>query len=195
MSKQILSVTVAILLVGCGGGYDTLPDTPNAGSGLTSHVTNPNNGSKDEPDWKYGSTALNGETFSKTATIYAINTYTVPKYPNVQQKTWVKLEKRKTASDGVSKRVVIFVPEAVKCTPSCDIKFKFNGQNATYRMQQKSEGILTLINSDYEKSLFNKFSMSNTAVISLPLVDLEQPFDSKFNLYGYDKDRMKFVGE
>ena len=192
MFKRISLATVSLVsLVSCGGGFDSLSDIPLAGGSFNSHVSTPDTKSK----WKYGSTDIDGEVSSKTATIYAINTYRVSKSPNIDHRPWVKLEKRKMADKTIAKKVDVYALEAVKCTPSCDIKFSFNGQATTYRMQQTTDGVLTPINTEYENSLFDIFTQSNKAVISLPLVDLVNPFEAEFDLRGYDKEKMKLGAE
>ena len=191
--KKLLAVGLALVLSGCGGGYDSLPPQVSNGNGGTigAGSTFPT----DKGNWKYGNTSDENGLFSLTARIDATNTYTVPKYPNLDQRSWIELEKRKSFDGNISKRFTVFAPEQVKCTPSCDIKIKFNSQITTYGFVQRSDGILTPENEQLSADLFDKTTQSNSATIYLPIVGLSKDFGSEFNLRGYDKDIMAFTGE
>lgn len=191
--KKLLAVCLALMLSGCGGGYDSLPPQVSDGNGGTIGAggTFPT----DKGNWKYGNTSDENGLFSLTARIDATNTYTVPKYPNLEQRSWIELEKRKSSDGVISKRFTVFAPEQVKCTPSCDIKIKFNSQITTYGFVQRSDGILTPENEQLSADLFDKTTQSNSATIYLPIVGLSKDFGTEFNLRGYDKDKMAFTGE
>ena len=191
--KKLLAVCLALTLSGCGGGYDSLPPQVSDGNGGTigAGSTFPT----DKGNWKYGNTSDENGLFSLTARIDATNTYTVPKYPNLERRSWIELEKRKSSDGVISKRFTIFAPEEVKCTPNCEIKIKFNGNTATYSFLQSSEGVLTPSSDEVASELFDKTTQSNRATIYLPIVGLSKEFGSEFNLGGYDKNKMMFNDE
>lgn len=190
---RFITITIlATALMGCGGGFDDM-DASRPGGGIS------NTGGDNKPstpevqsNWKYGSVEVSGKPVSLNATVYATNTVVVPSYPNIKFRPYVVLEKRKMADGSLTENVTIFAERPVKCTPNCDIKIKFNNSITTYRFKQNSDGILVPIDQSYAKSLFQKFSTSNEAVIFIPYVELEQPFDAQFNLRGFDKTRMTF---
>lgn len=191
--KKLLAVGLALMLNGCGGGYDSLPPQVSNGNGGTigAGSTFPT----DKGNWKYGNTSDENGLFSLTARIDATNTYTVPKYPNLEQRSWIELEKRKSFDGSISKRFLIFAPEQVKCTPGCNIRIKFNGNTATYSFLQSTEGVLTPVNEQSSAELFDKTTQSNRATVYLPIVGLSKEFGSEFNLRGYDKSKMMFNDE
>jgi len=191
--KKLLAVGLALALGGCGGGYDSLPPQVSDGNGGTIGAggTFPT----DKGDWKYRSVSNEDGVFSLSASIYATNTYTVPKYPNLKQRSWLELEKRKSFDGSISKRFLIFAPEEVKCTPGCNIKIKFNSNTTTYSFLQSSEGVLTPSSDEVASELFDKTTQSNRATIYLPIVGLSKEFGSEFNLRGYDATKMKFISE
>lgn len=195
--KKLLAIGLALMLSGCGGGYDSLPPQVSNGGGGTIGAggTIGSGGSKDDGNWKYGSVSNEDGVFSLSASIYATNTYTVPKYPNLNQRSWIELEKRKMAAGTISKRFLIFAPEEVKCTPSCQIRIKFNGGISSYSFLQRVDGVLTPANDQLSAELFDKTTRSNSATVYLPIVGLSDEVESEFNLRGYDEDKMKFIGE
>ena len=190
--KKLLAVGMALVLSGCGE-FDSLPPKVDNGNGGTigAGSTFPT----DKGNWKYGNTSNENGLFSLTARIDAINTYTVPKYPNLERRSWIELEKRKLFDGNISKRFLVFAPEQVKCTPSCDIRIKFNGNTTTYSFLQSSEGVLTPASDRIASELFDKTTQSNRATIYLPIMGLSKEFGSEFNLGGYDATKMKFISE
>lgn len=68
----------------------------------------------------------------------------------------------------------------------------FDGNQATYEMRNSIDGVIVPINEFTENQLFNKFTTSNRAIVSLPIIGLSQPFDANFDLRGYDVNKMKF---
>ena len=191
--KKLLAVGLALILSGCGGGYDSLPPQVSDGNGGT--IGTGGTFPTDKGDWKYRSVSNEDGVFSLSASIYATNTYTVPKYPNLKQRSWIELEKRKMADDTISKRFTIFAPEQVKCTPSCDIRIRFNGGISAYSFEQRVDGVLSPINEQSTAELFDKTTQSNRATVYLPIVGLSDEVESEFNLRGYDEDKMKFTDE
>ncbi len=179
-----------LLLSGCGEFKDLPPKVSNGNGGTV--APGPTYPQGDKGDWKYGSVSNGDGVFSLTARIDATNTYTVPKYPNLKQRSWIELEKRKMADDTISKRFTIFAPEQVKCTPSCDIRIKFNGGISAYSFEQRVDGVLNPISEQLSSDLFDKTVQSNKATIYLPIVGLSDTFESTFNLEGYDKRKMTF---
>lgn len=192
--KILLLLVLATVMIGCGGGYDSLPPQVSDGNGGTigagSTIV-----AKDEGNWRYGSISNENGVFSLSARIDAINTYTVPKFPNLEQRSWIELEKRKLLSGMITKRFTIFAPEYVKCTPSCVIRIKFNNRISSYSFEQRVDGVLNNIDDQLSAELFDKTSQSNSATIYLPIVGLSSDVESKFNLRGYDNKRMMFFDE
>lgn len=188
--KELWAVGLALALSGCGGGYDSLPPLVGDGGGGTigAGSTFP----ADKGNWKYGSVSNEDGVFSLSARIDATNTYTVPQFPNLKQRSWIELEKRKSSDGVISKRFTIFAPEQVKCTPNCEIKIKFNSRVSSYSFAQRVDGVLTPANDQLSSELFDKTTQSNTATIYLPIVGLSGEVESEFNLKGYDKSKMTF---
>ncbi|MGA6102084.1 hypothetical protein ACPESL_07855 [Psychrobacter pocilloporae] len=195
--KKLFAVGLVLALSGCGGGYDSLPPLVSDGNGGTIGAggTIGSGGSKDDGDWKYGSVSNADGIFSLSARIDATNTYTVPQFPNLNQRSWIELEKRKMAVGTISKRFLIFAPEEVKCTPGCQIRIKFNSGISSYNFLQRVDGVLTPANDQLAAELFDKTTRSNSATIYLPIVGLSDEVESEFNLRGYDEDKMKFISE
>ena len=191
--KRLPAVVLALALGGCGE-FDSLPPKVDNGNGGTIGAGSafPQQG---DGSWGYGSVSNESGIFSLSATINATNTYTVPKYPNLKQRSWIELEKRKIPAGTISKRFTIFAPEDVKCTPSCDIRIKFNSRVSTYNFVQRVNGVLNPANDQLSAELFDKTSQSNNATIYLPILGLSNVVESDFNLKGYSKDKMTFVGE
>lgn len=192
--KRLVALGVILALSGCGGGYDSLPPQVSNGNGGTVGAggTFP---VQEDGKWKYGDVSNESGVFSLSARIDATNTYTVPKYPNLKQRSWIDLEKRKMAAGTISKRFTIFAPEEVKCVPSCQIRIKFNGGISSYSFLQRVDGVLTPANDQLSAELFDKTTQSNSATVYLPIVGLSDDVESEFNLRGYNKDKMKFADE
>lgn len=189
--KRLVALGVILALSGCGGGYDSLPPQVSNGNGGTVGAGS-SFPTKEDGKWKYGDVSNESGVFSLSARIDATNTYTVPKYPNLKQRSWIDLEKIKMAAGTISKRFTIFAPEQVKCTPTCDIRIKFNSQIATYKFEQRVEGVLIPINDQVSSELFDKTTQSNSATVYLPIVGLSDDVESEFNLRGYNKGKMTF---
>ena len=195
--KKLLAAVFALTLSACGGGYDSLPPQVSNGNGGTIGAggTIGSGGSENDGNWKYGSVSNADGIFSLSARIDATNTYTVPQFPNLKQRSWIELEKRKMAAGTISKRFTLFAPEQVKCTPNCQIRIKFNGGISSYSFLQRVEGVLTPANDQISAELFDKTTRSNRATIYLPIVGLSDEVESEFNLKGFDKSKMTFAGE
>ena len=190
--KKLLAIGLALILSGCGGGYDSLPPQVSNGGGGTIGAGGTIGY---DGNWKYGSVSNAEGVFSLTARIDATNTYTVPQFPNLNQRSWIELEKRKMAVGTISKRFTIFAPEEVKCTPGCQIRIKFNGGISSYNFLQRVDGVLTPANDQLAAELFDKTTRSNSATVYLPIVGLSDEVESEFNLRGYDEDKMTFADE
>lgn len=190
--RKLLVVGLVLAISGCGEFKDLPPKVSNGNGGTVAPgTTYP----KDESSWKYGSVSDGDGVFSLTARIDATNTYTVPKYPNLKQRSWIELEKRKMSGAMFSKRFIIFAPEQLKCTPNCEIRIKFNSRIDAYNFVQKSDGVLTPVSDQLSAELFDKTTQSSSATIYLPIVGLLKDVESKFNLSGYDKNKMTFTDE
>lgn len=191
--NKLAAVVLAVLLSGCGE-FDSLPPKVSNGGGGTigAGSTFPQ---QEDGNWKYGNISNESGVFLLSARIDATNTYTVPKYPNLKQRSWIDLEKWKTSAGTITKRFTIFAPEQVKCTPNCDIRIKFNSQIATYSFVQRTDGVLTPASDQLSAQLFDKTTQSNNATLYLPILGLSNVVESEFNLKGYDKNKMKFSSE
>ena len=191
--KKLVAVSLALVISSCGEFNDLPPKIDNGNGGsIGAGSTFPQQG---DGNWKYGSVDNEIGVFLLSARIDATNTYTVPKYPNLKQRSWIQLEKQKMASGTIAKRFTIFAPEEVKCTPSCDIRIKFNSQIATYSFVQRVDGVLNPANDQLSAALFDKTTQSSRATVYLPIVGLSKEFGSEFNLGGYDKNKMMFNDE
>lgn len=191
--KKLLAVGLALALSACGEFNDLPPKIDNGNGGsIGAGSTFPQ---QEDGNWKYGSVDNDGVVFLLSARIDATNTYTVPKYPNLKQRSWIDLEKQKMPSGTIAKRFTIFAPEEVKCTPSCDIKIKFNSRIATYSFVQRVDGVLNPANDQLSAELFDKTTQSNNATFYLPILGLSKVVESNFNLRGYDKRKMTFNDE
>jgi hypothetical protein len=195
--KALVAIGLTLALSACGGGYDSLPPQVSDGNGGTIGAggTIGSGGSKDDGNWKYGSVSNADGVFSLSARIDATNTYTVPQFPNLNQRSWIELEKRKMAVGTISKRFTVFAPEEVRCTPGCQIRIKFNGGISAYSFLQRVDGVLTPASDQISAELFDKTTRSNSATIYLPIVGLSDDVESEFNFRGYDEDKMAFTGE
>ena len=189
--KKLFLVGLALALTGCGGGYDSLPPQVSNGVGGTVGAGSTFN-SKEDGAWKYGSVSNEAGIFSLSARIDATNTYTVPQFPNLNQRSWIELEKRKSFDSSISERFTIFAPEQVKCTPNCEIRIKFNSRISSYSFVQRVDGVLSPASDQLSAELFDKTTQSNSATIYLPIVGLSDDVESEFNLRGYDEDKMAF---
>lgn len=192
--RKIIALSVVSVLTACGGGFDDLDAAREGGSGIGSSgsdnvtPTNPD----EKPNWQYSSTGNNEGIFSLRANNYALNFFYDPKLINVKHKPWVDLEKRQSSSGAVTNTVKIFVNTTVSCTPSCKVGMTFDGNRAIYEMRSSIDGAIVPINELTEKQLFNKFTTSNRAIVSLPIISLPAPFEANFDLRGYDLKRMSF---
>ena len=193
MKKSLTALSLALLLSSCGGGYDDMDDA-RLGSGIGSTVTKPDVPAKpsDKTRWQYSSYENSSGIFALRANNYSLNYFYDPKFTNIKHTPWVELEKRKSSSGAVTGTVTIFVNSTLACTPSCKVSMTFNGQRASYEMQNSIDGVIKPINDFTEKQLFNKFATSNRATISLPVIGLSQPFDAEYDLRDYDVNRMTF---
>lgn len=191
--KRLITVGLMLILSGCGGGYDDMDAArPGGGIGNTGSDNNQPGNPNGKKNWQYSSVADGSRVFALRAITYSLNTYQRPDNKNLAGSSWVKLERIQSPNGVVSDTVAIFVDSNTSCAPSCDVRMSFDGGWATYRMQNTSNGILTPINGATEITLFKKFTSSNRATVSLPIIGLAQPFDANFDLSGYDLKRMKF---
>lgn len=191
--KKLLAVGLALALSGCGGGFDDMDAArPGGGIGNTGSDNNQPSNPEEKTQWQYSSTSNSGGIFSLRANNYALNFFYDPQFSNVKHKPWIELEKRKSSSGAVTSTVVIFVNSNLSCTPSCKVGMTFDGNRATYEMRNSIDGVIVPINEFTESQLFNKFTTSNRAIVSLPIIGLSQPFDANFDLRGYDINKMKF---
>ena len=182
-----------VLLSGCGGGFDDMDAArPGGGIGSSGSDNNPPTNPEDKTRWQYSSVSNENGVFSLSATNYSINTYQKPDYENLRGMPWIKLERDLGRNGVVTDTVDIFTDSNVSCLPSCDIRMSFDGNWAVYKMQHVIDGVIKPIDDATGKILFKKFTTSNTAIVSLPIIGLPAPFDANFDLSGYDTDKMTF---
>lgn len=190
--KNLVVVGLALALAGCGGGYDDM-DAARVGGGIGNTVTQPSNPDEVETArWQYASTSDSNGVFSLRANNYALNAFYDPNFPTVRNSPWVQLEKRQSSSGAVTDTVTIFVNATLSCTPSCSVPMTFDGNRANYQMRNNIDGVIVPLNELTKNQLFNKFTTSNSAMVSLPIVGLSEPFDASFDLRGYNVNRMTF---
>lgn len=192
--KKLGMIGVVLALTGCGGGYDDM-DASRVGGGIGNTVTQPTNPSDPNQEttrWQYASTSNSSGIFSLRASNYALNFFYDPNFPTVKNTPWVQLEKRQSSSGAVVDTVTIFVNATLSCTPSCSVPMTFDGNRANYQMRNDIDGVIVPLNELTKNQLFNKFTTSNSAIVSLPIVGLSGPFDANFDLRGYDVNRMTF---
>ncbi len=191
--KRVIAVGLMVLLSGCGGGFDDMDAArPGGGIGSTGSDNDQPGTPEEKTQWQYSSTSDADRVFSLRAANYALNSFSDPKLAGKIHRPWVELEKRQSSSGAVTDTVTIFVNSTLSCTPSCNVIMVFDGRRATYQMQNSTDGIIKPINDFTEKALFNKFTTSNRATVSLPIIGLPAPFDANFDLRGYDINKMTF---
>ncbi|MDN5565341.1 MAG: hypothetical protein L0G25_00960 [Psychrobacter sp.] len=179
----------AIGLSACGG-FDDLDAARAAGAGIGSTVTTPNQPVDPEiqSNWRYSSSETDDTIFSVTANNDALNSFVEPN-TNLRSTPRVELKKQ-LINNFIVESVNIIAGGTVVCLPSCDIRIRFDNQFAIYRMQDSGNGILKPANSSIEAALFSKFTTSNKAIVSLPIVGFGNEFDAEFDLRNYDPNRM-----
>ena len=193
--KKLLAISLALVISGCGGGYDSLPPQVSNGGGGTIGAggTIGSGGSKDDGEWRYSSVNNSaGEVFNAKAENNAINTYPDPEVSGLNARPFVIAERQRLLSGTVSESIKIYTGSAVACVPTCQIPIKFNSNRQSYLMQYSTlDEVLVPVSAEVGKDLFDKFTKSNSAVITLPIIGLSDKVNSEFNLRGYEADRMK----
>ena len=188
--KLIAALSLALTLTACGG-FDDMDAARLGMSGIGNTVTEPSN-PVEKTQWQYSSTANNEGVYSLRANNYALNSFYDPKMTELKHTPSIQLEKRKSSSGAVRSSLVIFAYANLSCTPSCKVAMSFDGNRATYEMRNIGNGAIVPINDFTENQLFNKFTTSNKAIISLPIIGLPQVFDANFDLRGYELNKMRF---
>lgn len=195
--RKAVVIGFMLTLSACGSdGVDEWSGSPNVDTNINmpSKPSNPPKPSRpnEQSRWQYSSVADGSRVFALSATTYSLNTYTMPKYNNLQGKPWVTLEKSQSRDGVVTDTIVIFADSNTACSPSCDVRMSFDGNGATYRMRNSIDGVLRPNDDATGKTLFKKYTSSNKATATLPIIGLTQPFEANFDLRGYDIKRMKF---
>lgn len=196
--KKLLAVGLALVLSGCGGGYDDM-DAARAGMGgigsngsdNPSTPSNPN----EKGNWRYSSvTNSDGEVFYTKAENNSLNSYPDPDFQGLEARSFLYVERERIRPNGISESIKIFAGSAVSCTPTCQIPIKFNGGRQNYLMRYSTNNeVLVPVNDQISRDLFNKFTQSNSAVVTLPVIGLYNKVDIEFNLKGYDPRKMKLT--
>ncbi len=191
-TSSVLIVASLVGLSACGG-FDDLDAARAAGAGIGSTVTTPNG--PDTPtnpeiqsNWRYSSSEIGETIFSVSANNSAINSFVEPS-TTIRRTPRVMLNKQ-LLNDLSIESVTIAVDSAIICLPSCDIRIRFNGQLAIYQMQDGGNGTIVPANDRIKTDLFRRFTTSNSAIVSLPIVGFGNAFDAEFNLRNYDPKRM-----
>lgn len=195
--KKLLAVGLALVLSGCGGGFDDM-DAARPGGGIGNHgsdkPTVPDKPS-DKENWRYSSVTNSvGEVFHAEAENRSLNDYPDPKFQGLKVSSLLYIERDRIRPNGISESIKIFAGSEVSCTPTCQIPIKFNSGRQNYLMRYStSNEILVPVNAQVGKDLFDKFTRSNSAVVTLPIVGLNSKVDVEFNLKGYDSRRMQLT--
>lgn len=192
--KKLLIVGLVLALSGCGGGYDTM-DYARPGGGIGNTVTKPTVPSTpdDKNNWRYSSVKnSDGEVFYTKAENSSLNTYPNPDFQGLEARSFFYVERERIRPSGISESVKIFAGSEVSCTPTCQIPIKFNSGRQNYLMRYSaSNEVLVPVNAQVGKDLFDKFTRSNSAVVTLPIIGLNRSVEVEFNLRGYDALQMK----
>lgn len=190
MKKYVVLVSI-LALSACGGGFDDLDAAREAGSGIGSTVNKPDqpNNPEIQTRWQYSSTASGATTLSVRAYNTALNSF-MDSTTDTRYNPRVELEKR-LVNNASTESVTIFVGSMLPCSPSCDVRIRFDGQLTIYRMQNSGDGTIKPLDRNIEKALFRKFTTSNKAIVSYPILGLGNAFAAEFDLRGYDPRRMK----
>ena len=193
MRRLLLLFSISGSIVGltaCGGGFDDLDAARAGGSGIGSTITKPNVPTNPEiqTNWRYSSSEIDKIVFSVTANNTAISSFNDP-ITNIRRTPRVQLE-RQLINNFSTESVTIVVGSTLPCLPSCDVRIRFDGQLTIYRMQSNGDGIIKPADRNTESALFRKFTASNKAIVSLPIVALGNTFDAEFDLRNYDPARM-----
>lgn len=192
--RKLFAVGLVLMLSGCGGGYDSLPPLISDGGGGTIGAGGIGSGGyKDDGEWRYSSVDNSaGEVFNTKAENNAINTYPDPEVDGLSARPFIIAERQRLLPGTVSESIKIYTGSAVACVPTCQIPIKFNSNRQSYLMQYSTlDEVLVPVSAEVGKDLFDKFTKSNSAVITLPIIGLSDNVDSEFNLRGYEADRMK----
>ena len=186
-----------LFLSACGGdGYDvsSIRDPgskyPNPGDGIIGKPPIPNTPPEIQSHWEYSSTEIEGSVLSLRATNYSLNTFKRPDYNDLEGKVLLKLERVRSQNDTIADTVIFSVDSKTSCLPSCEVRMSFDGNSATYRMQQNSDGDIKPIHNADEAKLFESLSSSQKATVSIPITGLSTNFEARFDLHDYDKSRM-----
>lgn len=194
--KKLLAVGLALVLSGCGG-FDDMDAARLGMGGIGSTVTKPNkpDNPSENGNWRYSSvTNSDGEVFYTKAENTSLNSYPDPDFQGLEARSLLYVERERIRPSGISESIKIFAGSEVSCTPTCQIPMKFNGGRQNYLMRYSTNNeVLVPANDQIGRDLFNKFTQSNSAVVTLPVVGLYNKVDIEFNLKGYDPRRMKLT--
>ena len=187
--KKLLAVGLALVLSGCGGGFDDM-DAARPGGGIGNTVTKPTVPSTpdDKSLWEYDQVGT-----SRFASINSLNTIpTSNEYNNalmtVQIHNFVDIQGE--VKDYL-KITVLFAD--TDCVTSCQLRYKKNGSTSgVYRVRQSINGVFSensFALGDMEK-LIKAIKSSGKASITVPLVGVPDA-EFEFDFSGYDINRMK----
>jgi hypothetical protein len=191
--KSLLVVGLVVALSGCGEFKELPPQVSNGNGGTVGAGSTYPQGDKEDGNWRYSSVKNSGgEVFNAKAENSAINTYPDPEVSGLNARPFVIAERQRLLPSTASESIKIFTGSAVACVPTCQIPIKFNSNRQSYLMQYSTlDEVLVPVSAEVGKDLFDKFTRSNSAVITLPIIGLSDKVDSEFNLRGYEADRMK----
>ncbi len=188
--KFFILLASIVGLTACGGGFDDLDAARAGGSGIGSTITKPEEPTNPEiqTNWRYSSSEIDEKVFSVIANNSAINSFNDP-ITNTRRTPRVQLE-RQLINNLSTESVTVVVGSTLPCLPSCDVRIRFDGQLTIYPMQSSGDGIIKPADKNIESALFRKFTTSDKAVVSLPIVGLGNAFDAEFDLRNFDPNRM-----
>ncbi|WP_290003410.1 hypothetical protein [Faucicola atlantae] len=197
MKKVLSSLTLVVSLTSCGGGFDGFDGymTPSDG-GSTKIVRVPSIGSTNSNNnqqsaWAYRSYAEGSRVFQLEAMLDSVNEYQMVDYPSLKGHATVNLEKKRSASGGESKRVVIFALSDVNCKPSCQVVVRGNSSN-TFTMRNSIAEAIEGIDAPTNDALYKIFTSETTVTADLPLTK-EGKWRAEFNTRGFDTSKMEFI--
>ncbi len=178
--KLIAIMLVGLALVACTEeGYKGLPPLINGTSvgGGIDYVDNSNNNAF----WRYVSNEVNGVVTAVSATVASANTYFDYR---------ASLTVRKFNDSGLKKTISFNADSGFYCGSVCTIPIKLDNNDTRIYSMTVKDGELTPVKDSDGVYLFNQLTTSDEVTVLLPVAGLDAPFEAKFNLRGYDTQKM-----
>lgn len=187
--KKLLAVGLALVLSGCGGGYDDM-DAARAGMGGIGNT--PSSPTPANPEarsaWEYNQVGT-----SRFAEMRSLNTIPTVN-PRNDAIMMVKIHNY-VDIDGVARDyltiTVLFAD--TDCLVNCQLRYKKDGSlSGVYRVRQSVNGVFSensFAAGDMEK-LIKLIKMSGKASITVPLIGVPDA-EFEFDFSGYDRGLME----